>query len=162
VRREDEIIVAWMNCQIAHGNGRKMVALKLRPALSSVDGNPKAKLSSEKQEIGFDQIFLDHVSVSTNAFRVLRCYERRPSFTVISRFENIRHHVAKSMPVKRGVSGAGVEVARLNPGHPRVLGQTGDVTDDIRPGLAAVARDLKIPVIRADPDHRFLFRRFAD
>jgi hypothetical protein len=37
VRGENQIVVARVNCQIANCNGRKMVALKLRPAFSAVD-----------------------------------------------------------------------------------------------------------------------------
>src|SRR6516225_11598130 len=40
--------------------------------------------------------------------------------------------------------------------------QTGDVPNDIRPSLTAVARDLKVAVVRADPDQSFLLRRFTD
>ena len=98
-----------------------MVALKLRPAFSPIDGNPKTKLGAQKEKIGFDQIFFDYVSVSTNTFRVLRAYQGRPCFTVVGRFENVRRHVAERMPIKCCVSGASVEVAGLDPGHPRIL-----------------------------------------
>ena len=40
MRRQNEIVVARLNCQIANCNGREMVALELRPAFSSVDRNP--------------------------------------------------------------------------------------------------------------------------
>ena len=95
-----------------------MVPSKLRPVFPAVDRNPKPELGSEKEEIRFNKIFLDYVSVSTNAFRILRGYERRPCFTVISSFENVRCHVAKGMPIECRISSTGVEVAGLDPVHP--------------------------------------------
>ena len=162
VGRQNKFVVARLNRQIAYGNGREMVAFKLRPAFSSVDRNPKSELGAEKKKIRLNQVLLDDVRVTANAFRVLWCNKRRPRFAVVSCLENVRLHLAKGMPIKRGISGAGVEVARLDPAYPRILGQTGDVTDDICPSLAAVARELKIAVIRADSDQSLLFRRFAD
>ena len=118
MRRKNQIVVPRLNRQVANGNGRKMVALELRPAFSSVDRDPKSELGAEKKKIGLNQVLLDHVRVSANAFRVLRCNERRPRLTVISCLENVRRHVAKSMSIKRGVSRAGIEVAGLHPVHP--------------------------------------------
>src|SRR5439155_23550954 len=117
---------------------------------------------AEKEEIGFDRIFLDHMSVSTDAFRVLRGHERRPGFAVIRRFENIRRHVAKGMSIKCGISGARAEVASVDPADPGILWQTGNVTNNVCPSLTTVARELEVAVVRADPDQSFLFGRFAD
>src|SRR4029453_10880042 len=105
VRRKHEVIVPWVHRQISHRDSGKMVAFKLRPVFPSVDRDPKSKLGSEKEKIGFDRIFLDHGSVSPNAFGVLRAEERRPCLAIIGSFENIRRHVAKGMPIERGVSG---------------------------------------------------------
>src|SRR6266702_2014481 len=58
VGRQNKYVVARLNRQITYGNGRKMVALKLRPAFSSVDRNPKSELGAEKKKIWLDQIFL--------------------------------------------------------------------------------------------------------
>src|SRR5947207_14093201 len=115
---QNKIVITWVNRQITDGHSRKMVAFKLRPVFSSIDRNPKSKLRAEEEEIGFDQIFLDHMSVSTNAFRVLTGHERRPGFAVIGSFENVWRHVAKGMSIDRGISGASVEVAGLDPAHP--------------------------------------------
>ena len=100
--------------------------------------------------------------VAANAFRVLRCDQRRPGLTEIGGLENVGRHVAKSMPIKSGVRRAGIEVAGLHPVHPRVLRQPRDVADDVSPRLTAVARELNVAVISADPDQSLLFRRFAD
>ena len=159
---ENQLVIARLNRQIANGNGRKMVALKLRPAFSAINRNPESELRAEEKKIRLNQVFLNHVRVTANALRVLRCNERRPGLTVISGLENVRRHIAKGMSIKRGVSGAGIEVAGLHPVHPRILRQAGNVADDIGPGLAAVARELKIAIVRADPDQPLLLGRFAD
>src|SRR6266480_6556063 len=102
------------------------------------------------------------MSVSTNSFRILRGYKRRPRFAVIGRFENVRRHVAKGMSIECGVSGARIEVAGLDPIDPRILRQPGNVADYSRPGLAAIARELEVAIVGADPDQPLLLRRFAD
>src|SRR4030095_2559347 len=101
---------ARLNCQIPNRNCGKMVAFELRPVFSAINRDPKSKLCPDKEQIRLDQIFLDRMSVSANAFGVLGVHKRRPSLSVIGRFENIRRHVAKSMSIKRRISGAGVEV----------------------------------------------------
>src|SRR6266566_6988568 len=97
MRCEGEIVFARLDGQIANGNSRKMVAFKLCPVFSPIDRDPKSKLGAEKEEVWFDHVFLDHVSVSANAFDVLCAHERRPRFSIIGRFENKRRHVTKGM-----------------------------------------------------------------
>src|SRR5438093_9060193 len=140
VRRQNKLVVARLNRQIAYGNGGEMVAFKLRPAFSSVDRDPKSELGPEKKKIRLNQVFLDDVRVTTNAFRVLGCNKRRPRFAVISCLENVRLHLAKGMSIKRGIGRAGIEIAGLDPVHPRIFWQAGNVADDIGPSLAAVPR----------------------
>src|SRR5437667_4569695 len=118
VRRQNKLVLARMNCQIANGSGREMIAFELCPVFSAVDRDPKPKLCAEKQQIRFYQVLLDDVRVATNAFDVLRSDKRRPGFPVIGRFENVRRHIAERMSIKRSVSRAGVEVAGLYPTHP--------------------------------------------
>src|SRR4029077_8499719 len=118
MRGENQIVVPRLNRQVANGNGRKMVAFKLRPAFSAINRKPKSKLRAQEKKIGLDQIFFYHVRVSTNALRILRGDERRPRLTEISGLKNVRRHVAKGMPIKRGISRADVEVAGLHPVHP--------------------------------------------
>src|SRR5258708_14288561 len=139
-----------------------MVAFKLRPTVSSVDRDPKSELGAEKKKIRLNQVLLDDVRVTANAFRILWCNKRRPRFAVISCLKNVRLHLAKGMSIKRGISRAGIEIAGLHPVHPRIFRQSGNVADDIGPSLAAVPRELEIAVVRADPDQPLLFGRFAD
>src|SRR6476620_3597112 len=118
MRGENQIVVPRVNRQVANGNGRKMVALELRPIFSAINRDPESKLRAEEKKIGFNQILFDYMRVSANAFCVLRRNERRPGLTEISGLVNVRCHVAKGMPIKSGVSRAGIEVASLHPVHP--------------------------------------------
>ncbi len=95
-----------------------MIALELGPAFSVVNRHPESEFRAEEKKIGFDQVFLNHVGVSANALRILRCNERRPRLTVIGSLENVGRQVAKRVPIKGCVSGAGIEVAGLHPAHP--------------------------------------------
>src|SRR5439155_18386378 len=61
VGRENQIVVTRVDSEIADGNSGKMVAFELRPIFSSIDRDPKAKFGAEKEEIGFDRTFLNHV-----------------------------------------------------------------------------------------------------
>src|SRR5215471_1493243 len=118
MRGENQIVIPRMNRQVANGNGRKMVPLKLRPAFSAINRNPESKLRADEKKIGLHQIFFNHVRISTNALRVLSSDERRPGLTEIRGLKNVRRHVAKSMPIKSGIRRAGIEVAGLHPVDP--------------------------------------------
>src|SRR5207244_400322 len=78
MRCKNQIVVARLNCQVSNRDCGKMVALKLRPVFSTVDRDPKPKFGPEKEQIWLDQILLDYMSVSTNAFGVLGVHKRRP------------------------------------------------------------------------------------
>ena len=76
---------------------------------------------------------------------------------------DVRRHVAEGVAVERGV-----RRRRRRSGSPRpsdthdAFGRPGDVAGDVRPGLAAVARQLQVAVVGADPDHLRVLRRLAD
>ena len=53
-------------------------------------------------------------------------------------------------------------VPRLDVRDPGMSGDALDVVGNIRPGSAAVARDLDVAVIGAHPDHLFVPWRFID
>src|SRR5207248_8995486 len=157
MRCKNQIVIARLNCQVSNRDCGKMVAFKLRPIFSSINRNPKSKFGPEKEQIRLDQVFLDYMCVSTNAFGVLSAHERRPSLTIIGCFENIRRHFAKGLSIKRGVSCAGVEFACLHPGHPGIYWQIWYVGYDIRPRLAALTSSLDYAVYGADPHQRLFF-----
>ena len=162
MRRQDKIILARLNRQIANGDGREMIAFELGPVFSAIDGHPQTKLGSEKKQIRCLQIFLNHMRVTANAFGILRIDERRPRFPVIRRAKNVRRHVAECMSIKRGVGRACIEVAGLHPAHPGIFREAGNIADDVVPGFSGVAGDLKIAIIGPNPDQIFVFGRFAD
>src|SRR5436190_7106908 len=118
MRGKNHIVVAGLNCEIANGNGRKMLAFELRPAFSAIDRNPEPEHRAKEKKIGLNQVLLNHVRVAANALRILRCNERRPRLAVVGGLENVRRHVAKGVAIERGVSGAGIKIASLDPVHP--------------------------------------------
>jgi hypothetical protein len=65
------------------------------------------------------------------------------------------------MAVECSVSGSAVETAGLDAGAPCVFRQSLDVCDGVRPGLAAVASDLKIAIIGSRPNRFFIEGRLG-
>src|SRR5207247_3161460 len=63
---------------------------------------------------------------------------------------------------ERGVDRSWSEMPRLDRRHPRVLGEAGDVADDVRPRFPAVTRDLQVAVIGPRPDYLAVPRRLRD
>src|SRR5262245_285591 len=118
MRGENQIVVPRMNRQVANGNGRKMVALELRPAFSAINRNPESEFRADEKKVGLDQILFNYMRVSTNTLRILSSGEGRPGLTEISGLVHVRGHVAKSMPVESGVRRPRIEVAGLHPVHP--------------------------------------------
>src|SRR5438094_9414638 len=47
VRRKNQIVIPWVNCQVANSNGGKMVALKLRPTRSAINRNPESEFRAD-------------------------------------------------------------------------------------------------------------------
>ena len=159
---EDEIVIARLDGQIAHGDRGKTASFELRPGFAAIDRNKQTELGPEEQQVRLNQIFLDDVRISAHTLELLRRHERSPGLAEIGGAKHVRRVVAKGVAIESGVSRARLEIARLHPADPRILRHARDVADDVGPGLAAVARDLDIAVIGADPDDRLIFRRFAD
>src|SRR6266851_1061905 len=136
---------------IDHSSIRWIIADKnciaIGPSAAAFDRNPKSKLRAEKEQVRFDKVFLNDMRVSANAFDVLCSDERRPRFSVIGSFENIRRHVAESVPIESCVCSARVEAARLHPANPGILWQTRNITDHIVPRFPAITGELKVAVI---------------
>src|SRR5438105_15545209 len=120
-----------------------MVAFELGPAFPAIDRYPETKLRSKEKQIRFFQIFFDHVRISANTFCVLRADQQCPGFTVVGRAKNVRSHVAECMSIKRGVGGGRIEVAGLDPAHPRIFRQAGNIAGDVCTGLTGLARWLE-------------------
>src|ERR1044071_9169206 len=71
MRSQDKIVLPRMDYEIADRDRRESIAFELRPAFSAIDRNPKPKFGTKKKEIRLNQIFLNYVRVTPNAFHIL-------------------------------------------------------------------------------------------
>ena len=96
------------------------------------------------------------------AHAAVRSDDRRPGFPVVRRLEDIWLHISKGMPIDRCISRARVMKAGFHPRNPGSFRQIENITNNVAPGLRAVARHLEIPVIGPNPDGLTIARRLAD
>ena len=95
-RREDEVVLAFLHRQVAHGNGGEVVA-QADPLLAAVDGEEQAELGADEEEIGID-VILGKASVGplagrspaidvqvTPRFALFRMYGLKSSFLWLSK-----------------------------------------------------------------------------
>src|SRR5437867_1644719 len=66
------------------------------------------------------------------------------------------------MPIKSGVSRAGVVVTGLDPAYPGVRRKTGNISDDVVPTFSSIAGQLQVAIVGSSPDHIPVLGRFAD
>src|SRR5205823_13549724 len=97
--------------------------------------------------------------VSAHVLGFFRGDKWRPRLAVVSRFENIRRHVAKRMSLKGSVSGRGVEITRLHASYPGILPQAGYVAVRISTRFAAIMGQLKFALKCAHSIPCFSFGR---
>src|ERR1041385_7808472 len=100
-----------MNCQISHGNIRKIASLVLSPVFASIDRDPQAEFSSNKQKIAVDNVFLHHVRISPHA--AVWANQLCPGVTEVSRLVDIRTHVTEGVKIKSRESSARLIMPRL-------------------------------------------------
>ena len=162
VRGDHEVAVARLHGEIAHRDGGQMPAPVLRPVRAAVHRHRESQLRAEVEELRVDGILLDHVRVTAHTLSVLRIEERRPGATVILGDVDIRRHVPERVPVEGCIRRARRVLARLNPVHPAVLRQPAHVPHHVLPVPAAVARQLQVAVVGADPDEAGGERGLAD
>src|SRR5882724_6735715 len=136
-----------MNRDVAHSD-RRQVPGKLSPLPAANDRDKQSELGSHKKQIAIDAVFANHMRVAPDRVRS----ERLPRLSEIGGLEDVDLHIAGLMAIERYVSSSTIEAARLDAGAPRVPGQARDVPNNVCPGLAAVARDLQVPIIRSRPD----------
>ena len=160
VRREDEVVVARMDLEVADRDVGEVPALELRPRGAAVRRDPEAELGPEEKERRVDRVFLDHVRVSADP--VLGPGDPRPGLSEVGRAVGERPHVPEHVEVEGRVSGPRLEPARLDPADPWLLRQSPDVADDVRPVGAAVAGQLQVSVGSSRPDDFRVLRGFAD
>src|ERR1051326_4818341 len=124
--REDEIIIPWLNCKVAHSHSGKTSTFELRPCFSTINRNKKTELSAEEQQIRLNDVFLNDIRVSTHAFDIVSCDKWRPGLAIIGGAKNVGCEVAECMTIERGVGRAWVKIAGLDPVYPRILRETWD------------------------------------
>ena len=160
VRAEDQVAGAGLHDHVAHGDGREVVGFELRPVFAAIDAGPEAELGAHEEERRIQGVFADNVGVTAQA--LLRAGDTGPGLAVISGAINPRVHVAEGVAVEGGIGGARRKAARLHPVHPAVLGQAAHVGDEVVPVLSAVAGELQVAIVGADPDEPGGERRLAD
>src|SRR5580765_311151 len=160
VRCENQIGLAWMDDDIANRDGGQFVSFVLRPVAAAIQRDPQSEFSSQIQNVGIDWIFFDDMGVATNT-AALR-YDRRPGFSGIGGFKNVRVHVTESVTVERSVGGVGVMDAGFHRRDPGEFRQIRNITDDVGPGFSGIGGQLKISIVGARPDDFSIARRFAD
>src|SRR5690242_3355391 len=89
-------------------------------------------------------------------------WKRGPGLAIVRGLIEVWLDLAEGVTIKSCVGRALVEAACLNRGNPGKLGEVRHIADDIRPGFGAVASNLQIAIIGADPDDLAILRRFRD
>src|SRR6266567_3501263 len=117
MRRQDQVVLARMNRDVAHRD-RRQVPGKLSPLAAAIDRDKQSELGSNKKQIAIDAVFANHVRVALD--RVRR--ERLPRLAEIGGLEDVNLHVASLMAIERDVSGSTIEAARLDARAPRAPG----------------------------------------
>src|SRR5262249_53873400 len=157
---QDKVGFTGMDNDIAYSGCREVAAFVLRPLFAAIDRNPETEFCSQKEKIRINGIFCDHVGISAPA--AFLNGERRPGSAVVSGLVSIWLQVSEGVAIKRGVRRALIEQAGLNARNPGVFGQTGHLVYDVRPGFTAIAGNLKIAVVSANPDELAILWRLAD
>ena len=112
MRADHEIVVAWVDRQIAYRHRRQIPAFVMRPLLAAIHRDPEPELSTKEQETLVDEVFFDDVRIA--AHRTLRRNECRPRRPEIGRLVGIGPHVAEGMDVERCVDRTRIEMARFD------------------------------------------------
>src|SRR5262249_47558068 len=85
-----------------------------------------------------------------------------PRRAVILRDEEVRLQIVRTMSVDGEITGARVEVRRLDPRDVIGLADARHVLRNVGPGGAIVFTDLNVAVVSADPEYAGKLRRLAD
>ena len=151
VRSQDEVVLPRMNRQVAHRHRRETASLELRPGLAAIDRNKEPELRAEEEQVLLDEVLLDDVGVAANAFGILRIHAA-PSRSCRNRWCDKR--TAPCRPTC-GDRTRRKRCRRRNcspaPSSPTNSWQALDVSDDVAPGLAAIARELNVAIVRPRP-----------
>ena len=160
MRAQHEVGIAVLDRDVAHRDAREVAALEFRPVAAAVGRDPEAHFRADEQQVAVDRIFLHDVRIAAQA--LLLAADLLPGLAEVARAVDVGIEVAERVAIERRVRGRAVVAARLDGADPRILRQALHVADDVRPGLAAIARELHVAVVGAHPDHVAVLRRLAD
>ena len=116
--------------------------------LATVQGNVQAELSTQKQQVFVDIVFLNTTGKAVNPF----AHNTLPGLTVIGGFVHIGVFVIGRMAVKYGIGCTLVKITGLDMIAPGIGRQTGYIGCNIAPLLATVAGNLHLAIIGTYPD----------
>ena len=156
MRRDDEIVVARVDLDVAHGHDRQ-VATKRDPVRAAIPRDPQSQLAAEVQEVVPVRILTNDMAPAGGLRQITN--DRLPGATEVGRHEHVRRVVIVLVMIRHDVRGARRVARRLDRRNPRVRREARHVPEDVRPRLPTVARDLDVPIVRADPDHVRVERR---
>ena len=118
MRRQNQIVLARMNRDVAHGE-RRQVARKLRPLLAAVYRDEQAELGPNEKQVSIHAVFANDVRVTL--YRIRR--KRLPRLAEVGGLEDVELHVAGLMAVERDVSRRLIKAARLDGRAPGICGK---------------------------------------
>ena len=150
VRRNDEIVVARVNSDIANRH-RRHVLPDRHPAAASIERYPQPELRPGVQDVLVLRIFADDMGPSRLRRRHIQV-QPRPRLAKVRRLEKICGVVVVLMMIGRHVGGSCIEVRRFEVWNPSVRRQAAHILDDIGPGLSGVPRYLYVAIVGAHPD----------
>src|SRR4030095_7606492 len=132
---QDEIVVAGVNGNIAHGH-RRQIAGKLRPLPSAVDRDKQPELGPKEKQIAIYPVFANHMRIAFDCIRG----EPFPGLSEVGGLKHIDLHIAGLVAIECCVGGSTIETTGLDCRAPGVLWQPLDIADYVFPSLSAVAR----------------------
>src|SRR3954466_12865914 len=101
---QNKITLARVDDNIAHRHGRKVRAFVLRPALSTIDGNPKSEFSTEKEQVRINCILGDDVRKTAHPTGLHA--QRSPAFAVVGGLVGVWFLIAEGVAVESGIRSA--------------------------------------------------------
>ncbi len=153
----DEIVLAFLNVQIAHGD-RRHTAFELNPFLSAVHREEQTKFSSGEQQVWIHVIFRDGPNWSI--LRQVRA-ERSPGSPGVSGLQQVRFEVGVLVIVESDICRVCIVIRSDDAADVRHVRNAWKLLD-LAPRLAAVFGDLQQAVVRADVDQAVFLLRLGE
>ncbi len=150
-------MLARVDLDLADPHARQ-VALETGPRPAPVDRDEQAELGPQEEQVRVDRILTDGQRITVDVLGD----QRRPARPVVRRAVDVGCAVAGAMAVEDGKRGTRRMGRGIDAGDPRVGRQVRDVPRHVGPVGAAVARDLDVAVVRADPEDVLVARLLGD